>query len=569
MNTKDSSKMVFINNLNDLYNSSAQKYNDKVAYRFYSKEGIIDTLTYSQLKVKIDRITAGLDTLGLIGKRVAIIGETSPEWITTYIAVLASGGVVIPLDKELLVDEISNFLNMSEADAIVFSASFNKKFDSFYSGSKTIKCYIPMDPDGYAFPEGANIIKLDDVISMGQSKLSTRGYTIPVNADMTKMSCMLFTSGTTGSSKCVMLSENNIVSCVNSIFGAVDFNHEDVVMSVLPLHHTYELACMLAELTLGLEICINDSLKKVLKNMSVFRPTGLVLVPLFVSTIYKRIWDEAKKKGKDDVLRKGIAVANVTKKFGLDISANLFKEVLSSFGGRLKKIVCGGAPMDPAMVKCFAAFGITIVEGYGITECSPLISVSPYYKQKPGSVGPTVRSCVARIDDPTPDAEGRMIGEILVKGQNVMLGYYKNYEATAEAFTEDGWFKTGDLGYMDKDGYIFITGRKKNVIVLNNGKNVFPEEVEEYLSKLDIVNECVVIGRTNEETGEVVLTAVIYPQFDLFPGKELSEIAVEVKAKIQELNKTLPSFKQIRNVDIKKTEFEKTSSRKIKRFLIK
>ncbi len=569
MNKTDINSLPFIQNLNDLYNSSANKYNDKVAYRFYSKEGIIDTLTYSQLKVKIDRIIAGLDSLGLIGRRVAIIGETSPDWISTYIAVLSSGGVVIPLDKELLVNEISNFLNTSEADAIVFSSSFNKKFDSFYADANTIKCFIPMDPDGYTFPASANVIRLDDVISMGQTKLSSRGYKIPVNTDMTKMSCMLFTSGTTGTSKCVMLSESNIVSCVNSIFGAVDFNHEDVVMSVLPLHHTYELACMLAELTLGLEICINDSLKKVLKNMSIFKPTGLVLVPLFVSTIHKRIWDEAKKKGKDDILRKGIAVANVTKKFGLDISANLFKEVLSSFGGRLKKIVCGGAPMDPSMVKCFSAFGITIVEGYGITECSPLISVSPYYRQKPGSVGPTVRSCVARIDDPQPDADGRMIGEILVKGQNVMLGYYKNYEATAEVFTDDGWFRTGDLGYMDKDGYIFITGRKKNVIVLNNGKNVFPEEIEEYLAKIEIINECVVIGRTNEDTGEVVLTAVVYPNFDMFSGKELTEIADEVRARIQELNKTLPSFKQIRNVDIKKTEFEKTSSRKIKRFLVK
>ncbi len=557
-----------INSLKELYTHAGEYFGDKIAYRFYSKEGDIDTLTYRQFEHRVSRLAAGLDTLGLCGKRVAVIGEASPDWVATYIAVISTGGVIIPLDKELLTGEIANFLNRSEADALVFSRSFNKKFDQFSCGTATVSRFIAMDPDGYAFPESKTVLSLSEVIRDGQNKLCERGYTLPENSDREKMSCMLFTSGTTGTSKCVMLSEKNLCSCINSCCATVDFNPNDVVVSVLPLHHTYELACTLAELNYGIEICVNDSLKKVIKNLAVFKPTALVLVPLFVSTIYKKIWDEAKKKGRADILRRGITVANTVKLFGLDISRNMFKEVLDVFGGRLTKIVCGGAPMDPSMVKAFAAFGISIVEGYGITECSPLIAVTPYYRQKPGSVGPAVPCCTVSILDASPDDKGHMVGEIVVKGDNVMLGYYKNEEATREAFTEDGWYRTGDLGYMDSDGYIYITGRKKNVIVLNNGKNVFPEEIEEYLGKIDIISECVVVGRTNKETGEVTLTAVVYPDFSQFENTDIEDIAAAVREKVMEVNKKLPGFKQVRNVEIKKTEFEKTSSKKIKRYTV-
>ena len=556
-----------ISSLRDLYSKGAKLHGDKVLFRYYAKDGNIDTITYSQFKYRTDRIAAGLDSLGLAGKRIAILSESSPEWFCTYLAVVSTGGVIIPLDKELVVEEISNFLNRSNADAIFFSRNFNKKIDDVCKGAQTLTHYIAIDPDCHDFGD-KNVLSLQQIVEAGQTKLAERKYELPVNEDMHKMSIMLFTSGTTGTSKCVMLSENNIVSCINAACAAVDFNPNDVLMSVLPIHHTYESTCMLAAINYGVEICINDSLKNVLKNLAIFKPTGMTLVPLFVNTFYKRIWDEAKKKGKDAMLKKGIAIAGATKKVGMDLSKALFKDVVSAFGGRLEKIVCGGAPMDPLMVKNFEAFGIRIVEGYGITECSPLISVSPYYRQKLGSVGPAVDCCEVRIDKPETDDEGREIGEIIVKGDNVMLGYYLDEDSTNAVFTEDGWFRTGDLGYTDKDGYIYITGRKKNVIILNNGKNVFPEEIEEYLEKIDLVNECVVVGRENNETGEVVLTAVVYPNFDLLPDKDLTEVAAAVKEKILETNKKLPSFKQIRNVEIKKTEFEKTSSKKIKRFTV-
>ena len=556
-----------ISSLRDLYSKGAGLYGDKVIFRYFAKEGNIDTVTYSQFKYRTDRIAAGLDSLGLAGKRVAILSESSPEWFCTYLAIVSTGGVVIPLDKELVVEEIANFLNRSNADAIVFSRNFNKKIDDVCKGAQTLTHYIAIDPDCNDFGE-KNVLSLQQVIEAGQTKLSERKYQLPENEDKKKMSIMLFTSGTTGTSKCVMLSEHNLVSCINAACAAVDFNHDDVLLSVLPIHHTYESTCMLAAINYGVEVCINDSLKNVLKNLQTFKPTGMTLVPLFVNTFYKRIWDEAKKKGKDGILKKGIAIASASKKVGVDLSKTLFKDVVSAFGGRLEKIVCGGAPMDPLMVKNFECFGIRIVEGYGITECSPLISVSPYYRQKTGSVGPACGCCEVKIDNPTPDDEGRDIGEIMVKGDNVMLGYYLDENSTKAVLSSDGWFRTGDLGYTDSDGYIYITGRKKNVIILNNGKNVFPEEIEEYLDKIDLVNECVVVGRENKETGEVVLTAVVYPNFDMLPDKDISEVAAVVKEKILETNKKLPSFKQIRNVEIKKTEFEKTSSRKIKRFTV-
>jgi long-chain acyl-CoA synthetase len=256
---------------------------------------------------------------------------------------------------------------------------------------------------------------------------------------------------------------------------------------------------------------------------------------------------------------------------GIDLRRVLFSDIISAFGGRLCKIISGGAPLNPNIAEKFEEFGITICEGYGITECSPLISVNPYYANKHGSVGTAVNCCTVRINPEGVNEQGYTEGEIEVKGDNVMLGYYKNPEATAEAFTEDGWFRTGDVGYIDEDGYIYITGRKKSVIVLENGKNVFPEEIEEYLGNLSTVAECVVVGRKKEDDPDtVVLTAIIYPNFDAFPeGTDINEIAKAVQAEVNAMNRGLVGYKQIRKVEIRKTEFEKTTSRKIKRHLVK
>lgn len=284
--------------------------------------------------------------------------------------------------------------------------------------------------------------------------------------------------------------------------------------------------------------------------------------------MYKRIWAEAKKTGRDKKLKLGLAASKAMRRVGIDKRAELFKDVTNAFGGRLEKIICGGAALNPKMIDFFGEIGINIYEGFGITECSPLTFVTPYYAQKVGSVGPAVPCCQGRIVGDEVGAHGFVEGEIQIKGDNVMLGYYNNPEANAEAFTEDGWFRTGDMGYMDNDGYFYITGRLKTVIVLENGKNIFPEEIEEYLSDIETIAESVVVGRQCGTT--VNLVAIIFPDMTKFP-EDVSEedLKKSFDDSIKELNRRLPSHKQIKQIELRDTEFEKTTSKKIKRHLVK
>ena len=539
---------------------------DKVAFK-YPVGKSFETLSYGDFAREITAIAAGLSALGLSGKRIAVIGETSHQWVASYLATVASGGVIIPMDKELAIEEIEGFLAGVEAEAIFYAPSFNEKLANAIGNHPSLRVFIPFAPSE-GCENSESVIALASVIELGKKELE-QGYTLP-ERDSKDLAVMLFTSGTTGTSKCVMLCEHNIVATANAACASVNFSGEDRTLSVLPLHHTYEMTIMVASLIYGIQVGINDSLRNLMRNINEVKPTALVLVPLFVNTIYKRIWDSARKKGKDKLLRRMIPVSNAMKKVGLDLRRKLFSSVLSAFGGELCKIICGGAPLNPEMVKNFYSFGIQICEGYGITECSPLISVSPYFAQRRGSVGPAVPCCEARIAGDTVGDKGFIEGEIQVKGENVMLGYYNNDEANATAFTEDGWYRTGDVGYMDADGYIYITGRLKSVIVLENGKNVFPEEIEEYLETIEEIAECVVVGRKGEDGETVNLTAIVYPNKDLFPeGTAMEEIYAAIDAKIDVINKKVASFKKIKALELREEEFEKTTSRKIKRHLVR
>lgn len=540
-----------------------REHGSKTAFMWFDRSRTLHNMSYRELYDSILYESAGLAELGFIGKRVAIVGETSPEWVASYIAVIASGNVAIPLDRELDFNELLGFLEFAEADAVIYSDSFNDRFAPVIGKLPTVKRFIPMSPG-----EGADSGSLLALSSLKEKGKAVSGnYTFPIT-DQDRMTEMLFTSGTTGTSKCVMLSERNILSSVNGAALSVEFFPDDTIVSTLPLHHTYELCCMLAGLGYGMNIGINDSLKHLIKNYKEFKPTGLVLVPLIVNTFYKRIWDEAKKTGKDKKLTLALTASEMLRAVGIDARRKLFAEILDNFGGRISKVVCGGAAMNPSIAECLEELGIEVSEGYGITECSPLISVNPYYAPKRGSVGPAVSCCRVRIDAERINDAGFEEGEIQVRGDNVMLGYYKNPEATAEAFTFDGWFRTGDIGYMDKDGYIFITGRKKFVIVLENGKNVFPEEIEDKLTELPRVTECVVIGRKKGES--VILTAIIYPDLTKFSADATDEEILEgLHADIADMNRKLVAYKQIKSIELRRTEFEKTTSRKIKRHLIK
>ncbi len=544
-------------------------HGDRIAYRYYVGKEIKD-MTYGQLHTTVTECAAALDTMGLKGCRIAVIGDTSPQWIATYMATLAAGCVAVPMDKELDVAEICKFLDIVEAKAIVYSKSFNEKFVDAIQNSKTgVQYFIPVTP-AYDSTFDPKVISFDEVLAKGRARIAESGYTFPAVESRETMAEMLFTSGTTGTSKCVMLSQKNIFAAVNAACETVCFSPEDVIMSVLPVHHTYELMCLIAASLFGMEVCINDTLRHVMKNLQVFKPTGLVLVPLFLNTMYKKIWSEATRTGKDKALKLALATSKTLLSMGIDVRRKLFKTVLDSFGGRLDHIICGGAKLNPDLIAAFEDFGISVFEGFGITECSPLTNVTPYYNRKYGSIGPSVPCCRCRIADAQEGEHGYPEGELQIKGDNVMMGYYNNPEANETAFTEDGWFRTGDVAYKDEDGYVYITGRMKSVIVLENGKNVFPEEIEEYLDEIEAIAECVVIGRKAKDSDEVILTVVAYPNYEKLPSGVSEEVIHEtIYKQIMQINRRLPSFKQMKALELRSTEFEKTTSKKIKRHLVK
>ena len=537
-----------------------EKHGDKTLFRF-RRNGKDESMSYAEFLALVKKTALGLVESGLSGKHIALLSETRPEWFVSYYAVLLTGGVVVPMDKELAPQEISNFLAIARVEGLVYSKDLAEKAN--IEVHDTLRVRIALD----GAEEGNTAIRTLSYSSLIDNDGS---FVYPTEIDENAMCEMLFTSGTTGTSKCVMLSQKNVFSTVTAAIFSVDFTPDDVILSVLPIHHTYELAVDLAAMNYGMCICINDSLRRVLPNIQKYKPTGLVLVPLFVETMYKKILSEAKKTGKDGVIKVGVQLTRAGRSFGVDLRRKIFKQIHDNFGGRLSKIVCGGAALNPKLIRAFEDFGIAICEGYGITECSPLIAVAPYYARKLGSVGPAVSSCEARIAGDTMGDKGYIEGEIQVKGDNVMIGYYGNAEANRDAFTEDGWYRTGDVGYMDEDGYIYITGRIKSVIVLENGKNVFPEEIEEYLADIEEISETVVVGRKAENSDAVVLTALIYVDHSKVPaGATMEDTEESIRRQISAINKKLPSFKQIHKIEFRDTEFEKTTTRKIRRNLVK
>ena len=527
------------------------------------------SMTYGELHDRIFAVAAAIDHAGLRGSRIAVTGPNSPMWIASYLGILAADSIAVPMDKDIADNEMEGFLKIVDAEAVFFDTSMVEKITGIAANCEKIKHLIMMQND--TLPENAPAVMttFDAWVEAGRAQIEA-GYTYPEVTDTRKMAEMLFTSGTTGTSKCVMLCQENIFSVVTCACETVDFSKDDLIISLLPLHHTYELACTMAGMNYGMTIAINDSLKNVVANFKKYRPTALVLVPLYVETFHRRIWAKARSSGQEKKLQTGMKISNALLRAHIDLRKKIFSQVVETMGGRLKKIICGGAALNKELIYEFESFGISIYEGFGITECAPLVAVTPYYDRKPGSIGPAVPCCEIRIGgDVSENDKGLPEGEIQVRGSNVMLGYYQNEEATAEAFTEDGWFRTGDIGTMDKDGYITITGRLKSVIVLENGKNVFPEEIEEHLGLIEEISECVVIGRKDKRTGNIVLTALIYPDLAQFRGKDAAEIKTFFKGKIEEINRDLVSYKRVQKIEIVEEPFEKTTSRKIKRHLIK
>ena len=563
-----------IKDLRDMVQTSAAFFGDKDLY-VYKEDKQEVHFSYNQLRDEVERFGTALNVLGIDEGRVAVIGETSAKVTVTYLGTVNAGGVIVPLDRELTEDQIPEFIERAECDMVVYSASFNGIITKMAAKMPHVKYYIPMkgeDEVDHSLPSAPVVMQFDEVLKLGEQALNEHNNSYYLHKiDLDKMCAIIFTSGTTGTSKGVMLSMRNLVAAADSSCKGVPYDSKTRLVSVLPQHHTYEMTCShLAVINLGASEFINDSLKYTMRNFQNYKPTALVLVPLFVETVYKKIWDNIRKKGMEKKVRGLMKFSDTLLKMGIDLRGVFFKEIQAALGGEVKSMICGGAPISPQILKDFYSFGIVIFEGYGITECAPLVAVNPNGAARFGSAGKPVHDEKVRIDkDPAED-----FGEIVVKGPNVMLGYYKDEAATKAAFTHDmknfdnnGWFRTGDIGYIDNDGYIFITGRKKNVIILSNGKNVFPEELEEHLSHDPRIAESVIIGR--EQNGETIITALVHPDYEKFEGKSDDEIAAEIKEAVNDVNRTLPSFKHMTAVEVIKDEFEKTTSKKIKRYLYK
>ena len=554
-----------VENLRHIVYRNDEEYGDKTLYWYKEDKEDFHEYSYHRMRVEVDAIGTAFAELGVMDAGIAITGDVHPRFFATYYAATTGGGYAVPIDRDIHPDQTVNFIIRAEAKAVVYTRNQNKKIAEIADLLPDVKYFIPIQPEeNFRFSDKVKTI--DEIIELGRESLEkgNRSF-VDHKIDMSKMSALLFTSGTTGTAKGVMLSHKNLTAAANASVLSMSYDMNNTFVSILPPHHSYEITCgEMAIQMLGAEILINDSLKHIMKNFAWYKPNALMLVPLIVETMHKKIWDEVKKRKMEKKLKFAMGLSNFLLFFGIDMRQKLFAQVTGAFGGNLKSIVCGGAPLSPQIIKDFYAFGITVLEGYGITECAPLVAVNSPGKVRFHSVGQPVKGCRVRIDKQDESDE---TGEICVKGDNVMMGYFKDPEATKEAFTEDGWFKTGDIGYIDKDGYIFITGRKKNVIILSNGKNVFPEELEEHIAPVPEILEAVVTVR--ETNGEPVLAAICVPNPGLVTETDDERVYAIMKSKIDEINKTLPSYKKMLRVEVRREPFERNTAKKIMRYKIK
>ena len=535
--------------IRDIINNSSNKYKDKIAIREKKNKKIV-SYTYGQLRDDVYALGTKLIDMGLKDKHIAIVGENSYNWIVSYLAIITGVGVAVPLDKELDSEQISKLLEKGDASAVLFSKGFLSSIDEIIENSKLEFAACLNDTDKYT--------DVQTLINEGR-QLINEGSTVYEDSivNVNELNVIMFTSGTTGFNKGVMISQNNLLVNIEQSCKAFGIYHKTV--AVLPFHHIYENVCgMIAPITVGMTLFINDSLKYLSKDLKLAQPESEIMVPLFLETMEKSIRVELKRMNLEKTFENSIKFSNFLLKFGIDLRRLLFRKVHANFGGKLKAIVCGGAALKPELITFFGDIGITIHNGYGITECTPLISVNLNKKGDHFSVGKIFSSCEVKIDN--KNEEG--IGEILVKGPNVMIGYYKDDESNEKSFT-NGWFRTGDYGSIDADKNLVICGRKKNLIVLSNGKNVHPEELEGYIYEMmPYVKESLVYIDKNKKGSEVISTYVYLDQ-DFSSGKSLEELESILKEDLKKVNKKLPSFKKIQHIYIKEEEFEKNSSKKI------
>lgn len=556
-------KMKF-NDLKDMLEQTEKEYGDCTAYILRTAEkDKLKTITHKEFRDEIKELGTALVSMGLKDKRIAIISENRYEWELAYLAIATGTGVVVPLDKALPDNEIESLILRSQVDAVFYSKKYDEIMNELREKKNTnLQYFISMDLN-----ENSNgIYSQKQLVTKGKKLIEdgNRDF-IDAKIDNKKMGIMLFTSGTTSISKAVMLSHENIVTNVMDITHAFDLTEKDRLLSFLPLHHVFECTVgFLYPMAIGASIAFGQGVKHMSADIKELNITAMISVPAVYDIVYKKIMRTIKKNGKLGNVQKGIKLTQLLLKVKIDLRGKVFKEVHENLGATLRLVVTGGAALDPETEKGFEELGFDLVQGYGLTETSPVIAAETPKNRRLGSIGKKFNSIEVKIDNPDEDG----VGELMAKGPSVMLGYYNNDEATKEALEPDGWFHTGDLARIDKDGYIYICGRKKNVIVLSNGKNVFPEEIETLLNKVEGIKESFVYERKEEDGDPRVCVKLVYDK-DII--KELYNIEGEdsinefLWEKVKEINKLMPKYKYVKEMIITEEPLIKTTTLKVKR----
>lgn len=537
--------------------NAAKKFSDRVAFSYKNNPKDKDTVkvTYTEVRDYIRQMGTELIYMGLSDKHVALIGESSYKWISSYFCLMSIGSVVVPIDKDLPADEIAELIDFADCEYIIYSRTVEDKLKSILDRIPKVKTLICMSK---AKIEGA--VDMFDVVARGRERYSNGDNSYyNYKIDRERLAAIFFTSGSTGGRKGVMLSQKNIVTDMTQGMYLVSVSPK--TMNVLPPHSAFvSTVNFVGHFAQGSEIYISSGPEYFAEELIEQQPVHLVLVPSLVQTLYRKIWQVAEMTGKANLLRNMMKVSDFLRKYNIDVRRKLFKGILDEFGGRLEFIICGGAYLSQNIIDTFESIGITVINGYGMTECAPLISCNRNMYRKKGSAGVPILGEDVRIKNPDENGEG----EICIKGTNVMMGYYKDQKGTEAAFDDDGYFRTGDYGRVDEEGWLYITGRLKNAITLSNGQNMYPEEIEAEIYKILGVTECVVYAGENEfRPGNKVIVAEIYPDFEVLRKKGIRDADVYFEDEIIKINSRIPPYKAVKRIKIRREEFPKNSSMKI------
>ena len=553
--------------IKEIFNRSTNLFADRpfIVEKFNHKDDSFTEITYKQFREDVIGLGTGLDKLlNLKGKPVVIIGENTYYWYVGYMTMLCSEGIAVPVDKELPPNEIENVIKRSRAAAVIYSPKKEEAIKKVRDNLPEVSYFIEMNSDAEI---NGKDVGIKYVINKGKEYYNAGVKDFEnIEIDSEEFKVLIFTSGTTSAAKGVMICNRNLAQNINAVSAYVHVTEEDRWFSVLPLHHTYESSIgFLLPMAVGGSIAVCEGLKYIVPNLKETKPTILLAVPLLIENLYKKINDNIVKSKKDKLVKSMIHVTNALKNVNVDIKRKVFSEIYENLGGNIHYIVSAAAPIDGKIGKWLQDIGIIFLQGYGLTETSPIAALTPEFDPKVGSAGKAVICAEIRIDNPNENGEG----EVLIKSETLMLGYYENEEATAEAI-QDGWFHSGDIGYIDEEGFLFITGRCKNVIVTQNGKNIYPEEIELLLGNIPEIKECMVYGK-EDEGQELLISAKVIPNMDKIKEKHGTDLTDEqihdiIWEEIKKVNKGLTSYKAIKNLEIKKDEFEKTTTMKIKRY---